>query len=838
MSNKKRGKNLVYDYEDDFEDYDNYDEEHYNEFSCEEKCNVVRTKKNVTIKKVEKKEKVNLKKEQVKITLKKSEDKKYIMLNTINILVLGHIDAGKSTLIGALLYNLNYVLEQTIKKYENVRESAKFTYILDEEEDERERNITLFNKKKEFFIYYTKDDIIHAYHLLLNKENKGENWSNANEKNSNKKVNKNENIEENEYIYMDKQIFEDFYKRKIIHNDIVCFRKINIFDTPGHNELIHNLHSCSFFADCAILVVDANNIYNKKNDETYRNVSILKSVGISNVIVAINKIDLFDYNVNVFEDICTTILSFFECKKNDSIYEFVLDNNFYMHKEYSAGLTSKRSSRRSSSNAKSGYNNACDLVTKNIIFTPLSAYNNKNIVKFEKGDIPLFNHNFSLYDEIKYINLKKDLFIFKLCEELLYNKKNVLTSYYNFIINNNLFSNNTFYNSGNEGGGGMLTSIEKSLTENYNNAFVGVIHDFTESNNMINASIKVLGGFLKTKNNYTILPFKEKITIKKIEKNMCFYKYINIDNLCDFLAHAKDLNLTEKLLLELSNSVLSANEIEKKNVNAHDNKNCTNLEPEHNLKQNDLTDLKNFINILPELVKNCSHNENMNNITNDIIDNVFLKIHDNKINYGCVVVNTTTNNNENYSSCIMNTIFTCNKMKALIKMNDIRIPLIIGRQYLLYSLTFSHSITIRNVYYVYKNKNSSINSEDTQNNNLVFDCDNKCLADICNTKNYVKKNNTFYERIENKKCLRSHDTGIIEIEVNSNSDNNNSNNKNNNCLMSTQFFRTELNYFISFDNNPFFNIYDFLSFSISPLSRFILSEENKIVASGLILNPD
>ncbi|SBS86751.1 elongation factor Tu, putative [Plasmodium ovale curtisi] len=879
MSSKKGGKHLLYDdYQDDFEDYDNYDEEQYSEFECKEKANSLNTKtcdskkKNITTMKVEKKEKsgknekdgaqgrggnqkgaekgigenqkgvvkekVSKKKELI-ISVKTCKENKYIMLSTLNVLVLGHIDAGKSTLIGALLYNLNYVSEQTLKKYERVRESAKYTYILDEEEEERERNITLFNKKKEFFVYYTKNDMKQAYLHMLNSEKAGKYRNTV--KIDGKKVKDNENAEtfnvdrilewkdfqngeSSEPIYIDRNTFENLYKRQIIHNDVVCFRKINIFDTPGHNELVNNLHSCSFFADCAILVVDANNIYNKKNDETYRNVSILKSVGISNIIVVVNKIDLFDYDENIFESICSTIKSFFECNKNDSIYEFVLNNNFYVRTicpGKSCDATQKGRCNR-------------HLFERKLIFTPVSAYKNKNIVKFEKGNIPLFNRNYCLYDEIKFMNLRKDLFQFKVCKEFLCDEKNVLASYYNFVdcdIANKdnkgcetkkaLFANNLFYNYG-EGDNEMsLHSVRKSRKED-DSMFVGVIQDFTESNNLIKASIKILNGFLKEKNDYTILPLGEKATIKKIEKNTCFCKYININNLCDYLINTKDFGLIKQLFLKEADSVFSNSKMEKKNANMQEGSLAYFPYPNESI-QNAYTEnhFPDFIKVLSEVAKNCVVNEHVN-ITNDIVENVSLKIDDNKIHNGCVFVNNTVESIAECSPYAMNTVIICNRMNVLIKMNEIKIPLVTGRQYLLYSLNFTHSITIKRVYYVYKNKNSPLNSIDFPHNKLKVNGADKNSTHIRNLEMYKKKNNILYERVENTRCLRSHETGIIEIEVN------------NNSLMCTQHFGNELNYFITLDG-PFFNIYDFLSFSVSPLSRFILSEENQIVASGLVL---
>ncbi|ETB60076.1 hypothetical protein YYC_02450 [Plasmodium yoelii 17X] len=809
MSNRKAGKKILYDdyeyYDDEDYDEENYDEENYIEYGFKENVNNGKNKNrnsnkndnkcksqnnSIPVKHTKTKEKANNKNE-VNIVMKddkNEKDSKYIMLGTLNILVLGHIDAGKSTLIGALLYNLNYVNDQMLKKYENIRESSKYTYILDEEGDERERNITLFNKRKEFFIFYTNNDINQSFSdIIYNKKNC-------------------------ENIYINKNIFENLYKKNVIHKDIVCFRKVNIFDTPGHNELVNNLHTCSFFADCAILVVDANNVYNKKNDETYRNVCILKYVGISNIIIVINKIDLFDYDENIFNDICKTIKTYFECEKNDSIYEFICDNNFYLQEKCS----------QNNDDTTKNLIHKTKFFERNLIFIPISAYKNENIVKFEKSNIPLFNKNYSLYDEIKFINLKRDMFLLKVCHEHLSNFKTCQQMcYYNFIhndgIGNNklnnlnefLFANNIFYNHKKNKSEISLNPVKKSLNEN-NNTFLGIVQDYTESNNMIKASIKILNGFLKIKNNYTILPFKEKIIIKNIEKKKNLFKYININDLCDYLLSVKDFSYMENISLNLSNSTTTLNketEVKEKNV-----------DDINNSFQNNFF---NFIKILSEIAKNCTVNEYVN-INDDIVDNVLIKIDENKIINGSLLVSNTTTDIQMNSPYTINNIFTSTKLKALIKVNDIKIPLIIGRNYLFYSLNYFHSVTIKNVYYVYKTKDPSNNC--TTSNKLKIDCNEQISTQIGDLKNYKKKKNMiFYEKTECKKCcLRSYDIGIVEIQIN------------NNTSVCTQYFRNELQYFIASDG-LFFNAYDFLSFSISPLSRFILSEENKIVASGLVL---
>lgn len=66
----------------------------------------------------------------------------------INVVVIGHVDAGKSTLMGHLLYDLNSVSQRTMHKYEQEskkvgKQSFMYAWILDETEEERSRGITM-----------------------------------------------------------------------------------------------------------------------------------------------------------------------------------------------------------------------------------------------------------------------------------------------------------------------------------------------------------------------------------------------------------------------------------------------------------------------------------------------------------------------------------------------------------------------------------------------------------------------------------------------------------------------------------------------------------------------
>ncbi len=65
----------------------------------------------------------------------------------INLVVIGHVDSGKSSMTGHLLYKLGGIDKRTIEKYE--KESAeigkgsfKYAWVLDKLKAERERGIT------------------------------------------------------------------------------------------------------------------------------------------------------------------------------------------------------------------------------------------------------------------------------------------------------------------------------------------------------------------------------------------------------------------------------------------------------------------------------------------------------------------------------------------------------------------------------------------------------------------------------------------------------------------------------------------------------------------------
>ena len=65
----------------------------------------------------------------------------------IKVVIVGHIDHGKSTLIGRLLYDTNSLPDDKMKEIKKVCEelgrTIEFAYIIDNLQEEREQQLTL-----------------------------------------------------------------------------------------------------------------------------------------------------------------------------------------------------------------------------------------------------------------------------------------------------------------------------------------------------------------------------------------------------------------------------------------------------------------------------------------------------------------------------------------------------------------------------------------------------------------------------------------------------------------------------------------------------------------------
>ena len=98
-------------------------------------------------------------------------------------------------------------------------------------------------------------------------------------------------------------------------------RKFIIADTPGHEQYTRNMATGASTADLAIILIDAR--YGIVT-QTRRHSYIVRLLGIRNVVVAINKMDLVNFDPKVFEKIDTEYRKFAKGLGIETIYSIPL----------------------------------------------------------------------------------------------------------------------------------------------------------------------------------------------------------------------------------------------------------------------------------------------------------------------------------------------------------------------------------------------------------------------------------------------------------------------------------------------------------------------------------
>jgi len=152
---------------------------------------------------------------------------------SMNIVFVGHVDHGKSTIVGRLLADTNSLPKGKLEALQAdcARRGVPFeyAYLIDALKDERTQNITIDTARI-------------------------------------------------------------FFKSKL--------REYLILDAPGHIEFIKNMVTGASHAEAAVLVIDAQE---GVQENSRRHGYLLGMLGINQVIVAINKMDLVGYDQSVFE---------------------------------------------------------------------------------------------------------------------------------------------------------------------------------------------------------------------------------------------------------------------------------------------------------------------------------------------------------------------------------------------------------------------------------------------------------------------------------------------------------------------------------------------------------
>jgi bifunctional enzyme CysN/CysC len=162
----------------------------------------------------------------------------------MNIVVIGHVDHGKSTLIGRLLADTDSLPEGRLDmvREQCVRHSKPFEYafLLDALKDEQSQGITI-DSARCFFQSASR-----------------------------------------EYI---------------------------IIDAPGHIEFLKNMISGAARAEAGLLVIDAKE---GVRENSRRHGYLMSLLGVRQLAVCVNKMDLVDYDEKIFTDICAEYSAFLE----------------------------------------------------------------------------------------------------------------------------------------------------------------------------------------------------------------------------------------------------------------------------------------------------------------------------------------------------------------------------------------------------------------------------------------------------------------------------------------------------------------------------------------------
>jgi bifunctional enzyme CysN/CysC len=84
------------------------------------------------------------------------------------------------------------------------------------------------------------------------------------------------------------------------HMDLPSGRRVIIADAPGHEQYTRNMAVAASTADVAVLLVDA---HRGLRPQTYRHLTVCALMGVTSIVVAVNKMDLIGYEQATFEEL-------------------------------------------------------------------------------------------------------------------------------------------------------------------------------------------------------------------------------------------------------------------------------------------------------------------------------------------------------------------------------------------------------------------------------------------------------------------------------------------------------------------------------------------------------
>jgi len=168
----------------------------------------------------------------------------------INLVVIGHVDSGKSTTTGHLIYKCGGIDKRTIEKFEKEaaelgKGSFKYAWVLDKLKAERERGITI--------------------DIAL--------WK----------------FETPKYEY-------------------------TVIDAPGHRDFIKNMITGTSQADVALLIVNAREgafeAGISKDGQTREHALLAHTLGVKQMIVGVNQMDTVDYKEDRYNEIKSEVTTY------------------------------------------------------------------------------------------------------------------------------------------------------------------------------------------------------------------------------------------------------------------------------------------------------------------------------------------------------------------------------------------------------------------------------------------------------------------------------------------------------------------------------------------------